>query len=1137
MGFARHATVKMRQGYRSPISIWCLRFLALLMRAFLALSIILTITALVVLARLHQGPIALPGIANIVAERVNASTPGTSLRVENAVFSLGDGEAPSGLQFLNVEVRSASDELLFKAPRIAASFLAEDVVLGRFQPIRISLLQPTLEILRDSEGRFRVGLTTDAPASSVSQTPAVPSTDRFDMLADALDSFVGDKTTYPQLSRLSEIRVVGADLTYVDEIAAHRWQTQDAGIRISKHDRGVRAILTLDEIAGDEAGLSLRVLADRLSGTGETLLTLQFGRVAAKALSDQAPGLEWMDLIEGEIEGRASAVVERNGGIRDLSGTIVAENGALDLNGDAFPYDFARLDFAIDPGGQSVEIREFTATSKNVGVRMNAIADLSFDEEGDFAGIALDAELDRLSLALPEVFDQPLDFDAAGVTARWDRTSNEIEIASADLRAKQTTYNLSGRLAAGETTWLGDLRMSAVDTSIASVLQLWPLAAAGNAREWVDQNILRASISELLANVRFGNGQPTLALDFAFDNLDATYLADMTPLRSVSGNGHVDYHGLALQIDNGYVQPRNQSRIALAGSRVSITGFWADVTDADIYIAGDGAVQSVVSLIDQKPLRLIRKLGVDLGPVQGTAKLDVDLAFPLEDDLLLEDVGVVAVAQLSDLGLDYDVPAIGKIRVEANNATLRADTNSMSLAGAVQLDGVPSQVKWQENYGSGRSGRSLELESTANANLFARLDVDPSLVSGEVPFDLLLTQNASKPLQLAIDADLENARVALDGLGWEKAPGTIGRLQFNLLPEKGVVFDRVQLDASDLRAEGRVELDDDGNFRLAEFSRLALRRTFDVSASVQQAGPSQFSASIDGEYLNLVSLLDRQEANEPQAAEPGPTIDATIDLERLIATEAIRLNDVSGLYRRAPSGAMSAEVAGSLAGSAPIEVELTRSASKAGQLVVTGQDAGQVLRAMDLYDDANGGKLTLTADLDTQADLDGIIRIEDLQIGDGSSFQQVLRGGGFEDAETFIETTGLSFRKVWIPFATSGGSITLKDAIASGTALALKVNGSVDQENGNLDLRGVISPAYGLTGALDNVPLLGTLLSGGEGEGIFAMTFTLSGPSNDPELAINPLSILTPGILRNVFEGESSNSSESFRQQIQRSDR
>lgn len=129
-----------------------------------------------------------------------------------------------------------------------------------------------------------------------------------------------------------------------------------------------------------------------------------------------------------------------------------------------------------------------------------------------------------------------------------------------------------------------------------------------------------------------------------------------------------------------------------------------------------------------------------------------------------------------------------------------------------------------------------------------------------------------------------------------------------------------------------------------------------------------------------------------------------------------------------------------------------------------------------------------------------------------------------------------AFRKIWIPFRTTDDEIVLTDAIASSSALALKVNGTIDSESGDLDLRGVISPAYGLTGALDNVPLLGTLLSGGEGEGIFAMTFTLSGASKDPDFSLNPLSLLTPGFLRNVFEGNSSKPSEGFTQRLERQD-
>ncbi|MEL7154207.1 MAG: DUF3971 domain-containing protein, partial [Pseudomonadota bacterium] len=714
----------------------------------LALTVVAILAGLVVLARLQQGPLALPGIAHLFVERLNAQSPDVRLTVGNVVLSLGDSDTPSGLQFLDVQLHSDSGELLFDAPRIAASFLAEDVLLGRIQPIRISLLNPTLEIVRDDGGRVRVGLTSEPGTLDKAEPSEAGSSDRYDMLAEALDSFVGDTSVYPQLKRLTEIRVVGADLTYVDEAAARSWRTQDANVRISKHDRGVRAVLTLDDIAGDEDGLSLRLLADRSAGTGETLLTLQFGRVAAKALSDQAPGLEWLALIDGRIEGRASALLERDGNIRDLTGVIVAENGALDLAGDTFPYEFARLAFAVDPGGETVEIREFTAASQQVGVRMNAIGALSFDDAGEFNGLALDAEMDRLSLSFPEIFDEDIDFDAAGVTARWDRQTNEIQIASADLRTQNTTYVLTGRLAPTETEWLADLRLSASDTSIRDVLRIWPVAAAKNARDWIDLNIREAAIPELMVNLRLGESTPVLAMDFSFAELQATYLAGMSPLQSVSGNGHVGYDGLELRIDEGFVQPSGTRQIALGGSRVSISGFWADVTDADIYVAGNGPVQSVLGLIDQNPLRLIRKLGVDLGPVKGNASLDVDLKFPLESDLLLEDIGVTANAALSDLGLTYDVPSVGPIRIEADTARLLADTVAMTLQGDVRLDGVPSTVAWREYYGAGRSGRTLQLETVANAALRNRIGIPDAILSGDIPFELALAQSQTQPLRL-----------------------------------------------------------------------------------------------------------------------------------------------------------------------------------------------------------------------------------------------------------------------------------------------------------------------------------------------------------------------------------------------------
>jgi hypothetical protein len=68
-----------------------------------------------------------------------------------------------------------------------------------------------------------------------------------------------------------------------------------------------------------------------------------------------------------------------------------------------------------------------------------------------------------------------------------------------------------------------------------------------------------------------------------------------------------------------------------------------------------------------------------------------------------------------------------------------------------------------------------------------------------------------------------------------------------------------------------------------------------------------------------------------------------------------------------------------------------------------------------------------------------------------------------------------------------------------------------------MGIAGTLVPAYTLNSVLGNIPVLGNLLLGGEGQGIFAANFRLYGPRDDPKVSVNPLSTLAPGVLRNLF--------------------
>ncbi len=86
-------------------------------------------------------------------------------------------------------------------------------------------------------------------------------------------------------------------------------------------------------------------------------------------------------------------------------------------------------------------------------------------------------------------------------------------------------------------------------------------------------------------------------------------------------------------------------------------------------------------------------------------------------------------------------------------------------------------------------------------------------------------------------------------------------------------------------------------------------------------------------------------------------------------------------------------------------------------------------------------------------------------------------------------------------------------------AIGASADGYIDRPKGMLALKGSLVPAYGVNSLISNVPLLGDILASKKGEGIFGVTYSMTGNAEQPTITTNPLSILTPGILRRIFEG------------------
>jgi hypothetical protein len=80
------------------------------------------------------------------------------------------------------------------------------------------------------------------------------------------------------------------------------------------------------------------------------------------------------------------------------------------------------------------------------------------------------------------------------------------------------------------------------------------------------------------------------------------------------------------------------------------------------------------------------------------------------------------------------------------------------------------------------------------------------------------------------------------------------------------------------------------------------------------------------------------------------------------------------------------------------------------------------------------------------------------------------------------------------------------------------MRGTVDFKSQTVDLGGTYVPLYGLNSAFRAIPIIGPVLGGRQGEGLVGITFAIQGKLDDPSVLVNPMSIMTPGIFRQIFE-------------------
>jgi len=94
----------------------------------------------------------------------------------------------------------------------------------------------------------------------------------------------------------------------------------------------------------------------------------------------------------------------------------------------------------------------------------------------------------------------------------------------------------------------------------------------------------------------------------------------------------------------------------------------------------------------------------------------------------------------------------------------------------------------------------------------------------------------------------------------------------------------------------------------------------------------------------------------------------------------------------------------------------------------------------------------------------------------------------------------------------------VRDGVLRGPILGATVEGNIDYARDQVAMRGTLVPLYGLNNMFGQIPIVGLFLGGGSNEGMFGITYEVSGTTSNPRPMVNPISAIAPGVLRKFFE-------------------
>ena len=665
---------------------------------------------------------------------------------------------------------------------------------------------------------------------------------------------------------------------------------------------------------------------------------------------------------------------------------------------------------------------------------------------------------------------------------------------------------------------------------VAEFKQFWPEFLAQKTRNWAKEGVHGGQIENAWLKLNFPPGLLGDLAKYTAENISAD-----VPLHNVSVKtagalpridktfGRVAYAGTAadITIDRGVLQLGGDGDVEVTAGTMALRNDAALKMKADMNLSIKGPARGLAKLGTLKPLAFSDKFNIVPNSLTGQAEARIGANFYLQE---LKDKGIKDwKADIRLNNVTARTPLLGR-KVENARVDIAASPGIARIDGTAKVDGVNAKLAMVERLdNSQKSQRDISLILDDNARKKMGID-DGGIISGPIAVTVQSKGNGAD----LIKANLKDAKLSLPWIGWSKGSGIPATAQFQLETKgSATTISNFRLEGSGFSTSGKIKLDAKG-LASANFKDVKLNKADDFDVGITRGGKGLevviSARSYDGRAI-IQSILKGSSAQSLNTKGQRVSVRGTVG--RLDGFGSQSLKNVSLDFLHANGRTQRAVVKAIADQNAPTIFSLTN--VKGGtKSAISTSNAGSVLQFLDLYTKMRGGTISAELVRDQSNVFRGRVIANNFTLLKEPRLAKLLQkprvtqnidnGDQVVEAIRRLPVENVRIEQLHAEIEKGTGFLNISRGRLSGGDASAAFSGRVYDRNGRMNVKGTFLPARTLNRLVSNIPILGLAFGKGKVNGLLGITFRLRGRYGNPRLEVNPLSIIAPGVFREIFK-------------------